>query len=139
MPALSNAKHELFAQALAKGKTQVEAYKDAGYAPNDANATRLTGNDRITARVSELLERAAVRAEISVASVTENLLRIAGKAENLGDASGLSAARASWMDAAKLNGLVVDQVKAETTNRTALISDRPLTEAQWASEVQALN
>jgi hypothetical protein len=46
------------------------------------------------------------------------------------------------MDAAKLNGLVVEQVKAETTNRTALISDRPLTEDEWrmeAREGQALN
>ena len=30
MPALKNPKHELFAQALAKGMTQVDAYEAAG-------------------------------------------------------------------------------------------------------------
>lgn len=114
MPALSNAKHELFAQALAKGKTQIEAYAEAGYAPNDANANRLTGNDRVAARVAELQERAATRTEITVASITERLLAIATKGERASDASMLSVGRAALMDAAKLNGLVIDKADINT-------------------------
>lgn len=109
MPALSNPKHERFAQALAKGMTQAEAYADAGYKPSEPNASRLTSNDKVQARLAELQERAAVRTEITVASITERLLAIATKAEKSEEAPMLQAARASLMDAAKLNGLVVEK------------------------------
>lgn len=109
MPALSNPKHERFAQALAKGKTQAEAYKEAGYSPSEPNASRLRSNDKVQARLAELQERAAIRTEITVASITDRLLAIATLAENVKDAPMLQAARASLMDAAKLNGLVVDK------------------------------
>ena len=77
MPVLENARHERFAQALAKGKSQAEAYADAGYKPSEPNASRLTSNDKVQARLSELQERAATRTEITVASITERLLAIA--------------------------------------------------------------
>ena len=109
MPVLGNPKHERFAQLLAKGETATEAYTQAGYAPNDGNAARLKGNERIVARVAEIQERAAIRTEISVASITERLLAIATKAEGKDEAPMLSVARASLMDAAKLNGLVVER------------------------------
>ena len=109
MPVLENARHERFAQALAKGKSQAEAYADAGYKPSEPNASRLTSNDKVQARLSELQERAATRTEITVASITERLLAIATKAEKSREAPMLQAARASLMDAAKLNGLVVDK------------------------------
>lgn len=118
MPALKNAKWERFAQELAKGRGQAEAYVAAGYAPSEPNASRLTSNDKVAARVSELLERAAIRAEISLASITDRLLKIAEKAEAKDEASMLQVARASLMDAAKLNGLVVD--KAENTNASTI-------------------
>ena len=88
--------------------------------------------------------KAAVRAEISIASITESLLRIAKKAEQLRDASGLSVARNAWMDAAKVNGLIID--KAENTNRnvdpnslsdaelTAVISGEPIDVEQWQAQ-----
>ena len=43
MPILSNSRHEIFAQGLAIGKTQKQAYIDAGYKPKGArqNASRL--------------------------------------------------------------------------------------------------
>lgn len=109
MPALENHKHELFAQGLAKGKTQIEAYKEAGYKPDDGAAARLSGKVRIKERVAELQERAAVRTEITVANITERLLKIAEKGETSTEAPLLSVARASLMDAAKLNGLVIDK------------------------------
>lgn len=109
MPALSNPKHERFAQALAKGETADAAYVIAGYEENRGNAARLKANESIEARVAEILERAATRAEITVASISDRLLKIADKAEAKDDASMLSVARASLMDAAKLNGLVVEK------------------------------
>lgn len=134
MAVLANPKHEHFAQGLAKGLTQIEAYVAAGYEPHDSAAARLSGNVRIQARVTELMERAAVRAEISIASVSENLTRIATKAEALGEASGLAVARGAWMDAAKLNGLVIDkslttEVPLETLLDAADASEAGRTEA----------
>lgn len=116
MPALKNPKHERFAQELAKGKSQAEAYATAGYAPSEPNASRLTSNDKVRARVAEIQERGAVRAEVTIASLTADLLRIREAGEGLRDSAGLSVARASTMDIAKLNGLVIDKsLTAATT------------------------
>jgi hypothetical protein len=109
MPVLSNPKHEYFAQGIAKGQTQLEAYEAAGYAPNETHASRLVSNGKVKARVAELLERAAIRTEITIAGLTERLIRLADKGEALQDASGFQVSRASVMDAAKLNGLVVEK------------------------------
>ena len=122
MPSLSNPKHERFAQALAKGETATAAYVSAGYEPNDGNAARLKGNDRIEARVAEILERAATRAEITVASISDRLLKIAEKCERTSEANKLGVARATLMDVAKLNGLVVDRSKNDTTIRNVDLS-----------------
>lgn len=111
--ALDNPKHERFAQLLAKGLTADEAYEQAGYKADRGNASRLTANDNVQARVAEIQERAAIRTEVTVASITEKLLAIAEKAEVASEASLLAVARASYMDAAKLNGLVIDRSKAD--------------------------
>ena len=111
MPALSNARHERFAQELAAGKTQSEAYQEAGYAPSEPNASRLTSNDKVRARVAEIQGRAAASVGLTLAYATEHLLRLAVKAEKIGDAAGLQASRASVMDACKLNGLVIDKAE----------------------------
>ena len=76
MAVLKNARHEAFAQALAKGKSQVEAYSLAGYKPNDGHAARLAGNGRIANRVTELQHNAAGRAEVTVARVLKELSRL---------------------------------------------------------------
>lgn len=123
MPVLSNPKHERFAQELAKGKSANEAYVLAGYAENDGNSIRLKGNERILARVAELLGRVAVRAELTVAIVADNLLRIAEKAEALGEASGLNVAKAAWMDAAKVSGLIVEKKEVRTGHLDELPAD----------------
>ena len=52
-------RHERFAQALAAGETATAAYKLAGYKPDRRNASRLTTNDDIKARVAELQALAA--------------------------------------------------------------------------------
>jgi len=115
MPVLSNAKHERFAQGIAKGLSQTDAYTEAGYKGDRTAASRLSTNVNISKRVAELQGKAATRTEITVASITERLLAIATKGEQSGDAPLLAVARASLMDAAKLNGLVVDKSQSELT------------------------
>lgn len=67
MPVLKNARHEMFAQAFAKGKSATEAYQDAGYKPDRKNAARLTTNDDIRRRVAEIKSRVAEKAEWTAA------------------------------------------------------------------------
>lgn len=136
MAALSNPRHERFAQELAKGKSQIEAYEAAGYQPNPSAASRLATDVKVCERVAEIAERVATRTELTAASLTERLLRIADIAEKTGiatddetgEATGssskhLGVARLALMDAAKLNGLVVDKSEAKvalTTQEEAL-------------------
>lgn len=125
MPALTNPKHERFAQELAKGKSQAEAYKAAGYAPSEPNASRLTSNEKVRVRVAEIQERGAIRAEVTIASLTADLIRLREKGELIGEAAGLSVARASVMDIAKLNGLVVDKKLTAATTVDDLLDQLP--------------
>jgi phage terminase small subunit len=69
--------HERFAQALAQGKAATEAYALTGYKANDGNASRLKGNERISARIQEIVGRAAERAEVSLERVLRELAAIA--------------------------------------------------------------
>ncbi len=75
MPLLGNAKHERFAQLLAKGKTATAAYVEAGYKDDDGAASRLSG--KVRERVNELLARSADRVEVTKARVIRELARIA--------------------------------------------------------------
>jgi phage terminase small subunit len=54
MPALNNPKHEMFAQYLAQGKTQDEAYELCGYKPSRSNASHLSDKQSIRDRVHQL-------------------------------------------------------------------------------------
>jgi phage terminase small subunit len=117
MPALDNTRHELFAQGVASGKTQVQAYIDAGYESlnAEANAFRLMDNDGIYNRIEELKERSARAVVLTLAKATTDLLRLAEKGERLNDAPGFSVAKSAIMDACKLNGLVIDRSDNKTT------------------------
>jgi hypothetical protein len=57
MPALSNPRYELFAQGLALGKKQDDAYADAGYTRNKGNSSTLKNKPEVQNRVCELLEQ----------------------------------------------------------------------------------
>jgi len=74
---LENPRHELFAQALAVGRTSEEAYIEAGFKAHRGNAQRLARDERIRERVRQLLGAAAERAEVSVERVLRELARIA--------------------------------------------------------------
>jgi len=72
-------------------------------------ASRLARNIKVAGRVEELKARGAERAELSIATVTKRLVRIADKGEAKNDAPGLSVARLAIMDMAKLQGWLRDR------------------------------
>ena len=76
MPALKNAKHEAFAQGLAKGLSASEAYVAAGYSESRSAASRLSTNVNIEARVAELVDKGAQRAEATVERVLHEMARL---------------------------------------------------------------
>ena len=81
MPTLSNRHHELFAQAVAGGETNREAYKLAGYSVSsnesaDAAAGRLVGDVRVKARVAELQEDAAKAAGATLEKVLSTFINV---------------------------------------------------------------
>lgn len=80
MPKLHNAKHELFAQGLAKGMSQADAYGFAGYKPSEPHASRLARNGKVRDRVAELQEKVAIRAEWTAADRLKMLSDIAKEA-----------------------------------------------------------
>ncbi len=52
---LKNARHEKFAQCIAKGMSATEAYAKVGYKPSEAHASRLAGYGKVRTRVAELM------------------------------------------------------------------------------------
>lgn len=56
---LPEPRHELFAQLLSDGMTQVGAYENAGYVPNEGNANVLAKRPAVAARVQYLIRRKA--------------------------------------------------------------------------------
>lgn len=132
MPVLTDPRHELFAQARAAGKSASDAYQDAGYRPHRGNAARMSANEGISRRVAEIQSAAAESVAVTVASITEGLLRIAGKGEAMGDAAGLAVARGSLMDAAKINGLLIDRSEVQSVTYT-ISGDMPSPD-EWEAE-----
>ena len=76
MPVLKNQRHERFAQLVAQGNSQIEAYKKAGYKDDRAGASRLTAKDNIQTRVNELLLAASQRVTVSIADVVNELCKL---------------------------------------------------------------
>jgi hypothetical protein len=106
MPPLDNPRWEHFAQELAKGHRAQDAYVAAGYKANPGNATRLKLNEKIFARVKELLDRSAARAEVTVASLLNELEEARKLAAEINQPS---AAVAATLGKAKVAGLIVDR------------------------------
>jgi phage terminase small subunit len=112
MPVLKNPRHEYFAQGIAKGLSQTQAYIEAGYNSKtgaEVSASRLIRKANIKARANELRERGAIRAEITIADLVQELeeARQAAAAAETVQSSGMVSAT---MGKAKLLGLLVDKL-----------------------------
>ncbi len=132
MSALTNPKHERFAVELSQGVTATEAYVIAGYKPDDGNAARLTGNDRIKARVAEIQARSAIKTEITLASLIQEAAEIqeAAKADKQ-----YSAATAAFTAKAKLSGHWVERAETENVNKNYVVSADPIVNVEdWEAE-----
>jgi hypothetical protein len=81
VPALKNERWELFAQGLATGMPQCEAYAEAGYnRPSDGSASRLAKKAQVSSRVAELNSRKASRIVLTRNYILEAAIENAEKA-----------------------------------------------------------
>lgn len=87
---LKNQKHELFAQAIARGETGRQAYYSAGFTASpgaaDVGASRLLKTDKVAARVLELRSRqgTAEKTILTKAWVIEQTIELQRKAVTAG-------------------------------------------------------
>ena len=76
-------KQEAFARAVAQGKTQSDAYRAAYSAkkmPDNqvwVRASELMANSKVTVRVADLSQKGAEKAELSIAMVLKEAMRLA--------------------------------------------------------------
>jgi len=74
---LRNRRHEIYAHGVAKGMASDAAYAEAGYKPNAGNAARLKANEKVAARIAELVDAAAERTGVTLDRVLNEYARIA--------------------------------------------------------------
>ena len=105
-----NARQQRFVDEYLIDLNATQAAIRAGYSAKTAAqaASRLLTNVEVAAATNRTLARRTEKMEINAESITARLMRIADKAEALKGAGGLSVARQSAMDIAKLNRLIVD-------------------------------
>lgn len=128
MPVLRNARHEAFAQALAKGKTADEAYQLAGFKPNRGNASTLKAKQNIAERIIELKQMVAERVVVDREWVLARLIENAQHTQK----SNPSASNQALQLIGKEIGMFVE--RTENLNHNYQISDEPPTEEEWAAE-----
>jgi hypothetical protein len=128
MSVLSNPKHELTAQELAKGATHREAYKAAGYqATNtnslDANSSRLISSDKVKSRVQELQMEASKNIAITLEGQIQKLEDLLNQAKALKQ---ISAAVSAIDKQNELMGFKVQRVESKRVDEFEHMSDEEL-------------
>ena len=129
MPVLENARWELVAQGIAKGKTQEQAYIDAGYSAEPGLSAQvcasqlLSKSKDIPARIAEIQAEMLQAATLDRARTTALALDDRERARSLGQ---MGPAVAALGLAAKVNGLIIDK----SLNINADLDDIPLSRLQ---------
>lgn len=134
MSKLKNGRHERFAQALATGRKAEEAFHLAGYREcgkaAEKRIARLQADENIRKRADAIGKGIAEKNPVTVAMLTEGLLRIARDCETSDAATAKNVARSAYMDIARLNGLVGERNEGNYVSQE--ITDQPLSEKEWS-------
>jgi len=131
MGVLKNPKHEAFCQARALGRTQTEAYIDAGFKPNRQHAHRLATTGYIEDRIKELQNKTVEIFEITAAQIAKQLdedRAFAKKCKQTGPMVQASIAKG------RLAGLFIERTNVQVTHNYS-----QMTEEELRFELAALN
>lgn len=132
---LTNEGHERFAQLLAKGEQQHEAWLKAGFKGGEAVASRAAKREDVRARIDEILERAAKRAEVTVADIARQLDEDRAFAVKCNQAG---AAVSASLGKAKVLGLIIER-QEHTGKNGGPIEYRNLDEDEIDARLAALS
>ena len=129
MPVLSNAKHELFCQHLALGKTASEAYELAGYKPSRSNASVLRAKHSVSDRLTELLQQSESKVVQQIEYTRDSIVGELEEARQMAlELKNPSAAWQSAMAKAKILGLVIDRREIDNVGKFDSWTDEQLVE-----------
>jgi hypothetical protein len=123
MPVLANPRHEKFAQHLAQGRTEYEAYELCGYKPNRGNPCKLAKNPTVADRVKEITQEAAKRAIIDKQKLIEMNLEVREAAMNSGQ---LAAAVAAGKEVGIYSGHRIERSEVGAPGEFDALSDGEL-------------
>ena len=127
MPVLSNAKHELFCQHLALGKTASEAYEMAGYKPSRSNASVLRAKQNVSDRLNEILQQSERKVVQKIEYTRDNILAELEEARQMAlELKNPSAAWASAMAKARILGLIIDRREVGEVGAFDALTDEEL-------------
>lgn len=131
MPILSDPRHERFAQNLAAGMSQVEAYAKAGYKRDRRDASKLAAKPDISRRVAELQAAGAAKVVSALFDAARMLRETAeagltvAKATPVGDYRGLVGGAVEALKLAEvLSGGVSDRTETRSTDALDEIEGR---------------
>jgi hypothetical protein len=131
MPTLANPRHELFAQGLARGETQVEAFSKCGLTDSSKSQTgghRLGKRPDIKLRVRELLTDVSMITKVDKAWIVSELQKTYERATTAED---YSACNKSLELLGKELGMFIDRHELKLQLERKVIIER-LTEEQAA-------
>lgn len=117
------AKQEAFCQAIAEGKTQIDAHTSA-YPNNmtreqrDVQANKLLKNPKISLRIAELKERAMKRHDVTVDSIMAEYDEARVLAKKIGHPASMVSATTGK---AKVAGLIVDKSEQKQSGEIKVI------------------
>ena len=130
-----NGRQEKFAREVAKGANYTQAMRKAGYACKyPSNSWHITKNHDVKNRIAQLQEKNALKAEVTVQSLTaelDELLRLAKSEKQV--AAGVAAIR----EKAILHGKRVERRETGEAGEFAQLSDDELKD-RLASEIADL-
>ena len=129
MPVLSNAKHELFCQHLALGKTASEAYEMAGYKPSRSNASVLRAKQNVSDRLSEILQQSERKIVQDIEYTRDSILAELEDARAFAFEKGNpSAAVSASIGKARVLGLIIDRREVGNVGKFDSWTDEQLIE-----------
>ncbi len=108
-----NSRQKLFVFGLMSGKTQRQAYYDAGGKAKtdqsaDASASEMLSNPKVKAFYDSLMDEVAEEAQVTVGMVVKGLLK---EAQDNSEGSTQSARVSAWAHLGRHLGLFVDKVQ----------------------------
>jgi len=131
MTALTNTRHELFVQGVAKGLNATQAYKSAGYEAEgnaaEVSACKLLRHPKVVARLEQLKNRLAAKIDVTLASLIAEAESARVLAMSIDQPS---AAVAAIKEKGVLAGLRVEKAERKNINDV-----RRLTNAELDAEI----